>query len=123
MYITKYNALAKKNAYKIKSRIWITTEDGMFLGPGRIALLEAIEEHGSMSKAAKSMKMSYKKAWDLVDSMNKQSKELIVSPKTGGKNGGGSVLSDAGKRAIKIFNELDKANRTDLDEKIKGIKF
>ena len=69
------------------------------------------------------MKLSYKKAWDLVNSMNSQSKEPVVTPQTGGKNGGGSVLSKAGKKAIEIFNELDVKNRTELDEKIKGIKF
>lgn len=115
--------MSKKQKYKIKSRIWITTEEGTFLGSGRITLLQEIDKHGSISKAAKAMKMSYKKAWELVSSMNNQSENLLVTPKTGGKNGGGTVLSDAGKRAIKLFTELDEQNREELDKKIEGIKF
>jgi len=121
--IVKHNALTKKPIYRIKSRIWITTDDGTFLGDGRITLLKEIGEHGSISKAAKAMKMSYKKAWELVNSMNNQSKEILVHPKTGGKNGGGSELSEAGKRAIKLFNEINHGNRDFLDDKIKNIKF
>ena len=115
--------MSKNPNYKIKSRIWITTEEGTFLGAGRITLLEAIETHGSISKAAKSMKMSYKKAWGLVQSMNSQSKEPIIQPKTGGKNGGGSSVSDAGKKAIALFKKLDEENRIVLDKKIKTLKF
>ncbi|MBI1837768.1 MAG: LysR family transcriptional regulator [Flavobacteriia bacterium] len=74
--------IAKK--YKIKSRIWICTEEGTFLGEGRIELLKKIDEFGSISKAAKAMKMSYKKAWELVNSMNEQSQEPIVTGKIGG---------------------------------------
>ena len=47
--------------YKIKSRIWIEADDNILLGEGRVALLKAIEETGSLTKAAKSLKMSYKK--------------------------------------------------------------
>ncbi|MDX2362291.1 MAG: LysR family transcriptional regulator [Crocinitomicaceae bacterium] len=113
----------KQKSYKIKSRIWITTEEGTFLGEGRIALLKEIEEHGSISKAAKAMKMSYKKAWELVNSMNKQGPELLVTPTIGGTGGGGSTLSDAGKKAIKIFTELNTGNRTYLDNQLKEIEF
>lgn len=112
-----------KPRYRIKSRIWITTDEGTFLGAGRITLLKEIEKHGSISKAAKAMNMSYKKAWRLVNSMNTQGKELLVTPKIGGKNGGGSVLSDEGKKAIELFNALDEQNRMYLDQKIDEIEF
>lgn len=115
--------MSKVPKYKIKSRIWITTDEGTFLGAGRITLLEAIETYGSISKAAKSMKMSYKKAWGLVNSINSQSKEPIVRPITGGKNGGGSSVSKAGKKAILLFKKLDEENRMLLDEKIKNLDF
>ena len=51
--------------YKIKSRIWIEADGDILLGEGRVALLKAIESTGSLSKAAKSLKMSYKKAWSV----------------------------------------------------------
>lgn len=109
--------------YKIKSRVWITTEDGTFLGEGRISLLKEIEKHGSISQAAKEMKMSYKKAWELVSSMNKQGPELLVIPKTGGAGGGGSILSEGGKKAIALFAKLNDENKSYLDAKISELNF
>ena len=89
--------------YKVKSRIWIETENGMFLGNGRIKLLKAIEETGSLSKAAKSIGMSYKKAWNLIDSVNNHAEKEVVSKSVGGKDGGGTYLTPYGKQLIKEF--------------------
>ena len=61
--------------YKIKSRIWVEAGDNVLVGEGRVKLLKAIEIEGSLSKAAKSIGMSYKKAWTLVDAVNKSAKE------------------------------------------------
>lgn len=123
MFIVKHNEVKKKPKYTIKSRIWITDGENTFLGEGRIFLLKEIEKHGSISKAAKAMKMSYKKAWQLVNSMNEQAPELLVTPKTGGVGGGGSVLSEAGKRAIEAFSQINKANREYLDVKMNELEF
>lgn len=94
--------------FSIGSRIWIGSEEGMFLGEGRIALLELIDTHGSISTAAKEMGMSYKKAWRLVDTMNKNAPKPLVKQQIGGKGGGGTALSDAGKKAIEAYHELKK---------------
>ena len=69
------------------------------------------------------MQMSYKKAWNLVDSMNKQAPELLVTPKAGGTGGGGSIVSESGHKAIKLFNEISEANRRYLDERMNKVKF
>ena len=118
MFIVKHNELTKKPKYTIKSRIWITDGESTFLGEGRIFLLKEIEKHGSISKAAKAMKMSYKKALQLVSAINDQAPELLVTPKIGGVGGGGSELSEAGKRAIEVFSEINEANREYLDVKL-----
>lgn len=102
--------------YHIKSRIWIGSAKGMLLGEGRIALLREIEKHGSISKAAKSMEMSYKKAWRLVDEMNKNAKKPLVQQKIGGKGGGGTVLSESGLKAIRIYTELIEKEHAFLKE-------
>lgn len=94
--------------YKIKSKIWIETDEGVFLGDGRIKLLKAIAETGSLSKAAKSLKMSYKKAWHLLDSVNKQGKEALVVTSIGGKNGGGTHLTAYGKSMITQFEQINQ---------------
>ena len=115
--------MSKSKTYSINSRIWICTENGTYLGEGRISLLKAIEKHGSISKAAKDMKMSYKKAWKLVDSMNSRGDELLVNRKIGGAGGGGSELSEAGKKAITLFKEIRNSNREHLDQKIAEMDF
>jgi len=84
-------------------RIWIEGPEGTFLGYGRVVLLERIIEHGSISAAARSMEMSYRHAWELVDSMNRQSRSPVVVKSTGGRGGGGALVTDAGEQAIETF--------------------
>lgn len=101
------DAAVSKDAYTIKGRIWIEGRDReTFLGFGRVTLLQRIAEYGSISQAARSMEMSYKHAWDLVDSMNRNAGRLLVETLTGGKGGGGAKLTDAGRDAIHVFWEL-----------------
>lgn len=91
------------NDFQLRGRLWIEGPDGTFLGYGRVVLLERIKECGSISAAAKSMKMSYRHAWQLVDSMNRQSSDPVVEKSTGGRGGGGALVTDAGERAIACF--------------------
>jgi molybdate transport system regulatory protein len=91
-----------------RGRVWVDGPEGTFIGYGRVVLLERIMEHGSISKAAKSMEMAYRHAWDLVDSMNRQTKRPFVVLATGGKGGGGAQVTAAGKKAIKIFRQFHK---------------
>lgn len=86
-----------------RGRIWIDGNEGTFIGHGRVVLLERIRQYGSITKAAKSMEMSYRHAWDLVDSMNRQSGEPFVVSTTGGKGGGGAQVTRAGENAIRLF--------------------
>jgi molybdate transport system regulatory protein len=86
-----------------RGRIWIDGTDGTFLGHGRVALLERIREYGSITKAAKAMEMSYRHAWDLVNSMNRQAERPFVELATGGKGGGGARVTEEGERAIQLF--------------------
>lgn len=84
-------------------RIWIDGPEGTFVGYGRIVLLERIREYGSITKAARSMDMSYRHAWELVDSMNRQAVRPFVEAVTGGRGGGGARLTDDGEAAIRLF--------------------
>lgn len=108
--------------YKIKSRIWIEGENGTFLAEGRIALLKMIIELGSISAAAKSMKMSYKKAWEIIDGMNKESKKPLVERVSGGKGGGGTIVTNEGVKAIQLFEELNTNCQKYLDKEVKKLK-
>jgi len=98
-----------------RGRVWIDGPEGTFIGYGRVVLLERIEEHGSITQAAKSMQMAYRHAWDLVDSMNRQAKAPLVELATGGRGGGGARVTETGKKAIRVFKRF----REDLDAFLK----
>lgn len=92
-----------KSGFQWRGRLWLEGEEGTFLGHGRVVLLERIREHGSLAQAARSMEMSYKHAWDLLDSMNRQAGCKLVETSRGGKSGGGARLTVTGERAIAVF--------------------
>lgn len=94
-------------SYTVEGHIWIEGAEGTFLGVGRVTLLERIKEFGSITRAARSLNMSYRKAWELVESMNRQSTAPLVTASAGGKNGGGAALTGAGEKAIETFRKLD----------------
>ena len=95
---------------QLQPEAWLTlrigTQEGRFLGPGRVELLELIHETGSINKAAKEMKMSYKKAWEMIHEMNRQCKEPLVVSKSGGEDGGGTVVTKDGQKLICMYKEI-----------------
>lgn len=93
---------------KIKSKIWIETDEGIIISEGRIRLLKLIEATGSLNKAAKEMNISYQKAWKLVDASNKASREPLVATQIGGNKGGGTVITPYGKLLIESFEKINK---------------
>ena len=94
--------------YKIKSRIWIEANGEILLGKGRVSLLKAIEETGSLSKAARSLNMSYKKAWNLINDVNIRAQKPVVKMSIGGKGGGGAILTQYGKSLINAFESINE---------------
>jgi molybdate transport system regulatory protein len=76
-------------------------------GPGKAELLEKIASEGSISKAAKAMDMSYSRAWQLVDAMNSAFRKPLVESSTGGKKGGGAVLTKHGEEVLSLFRRLE----------------
>jgi len=108
--------------YKIKSRIWIESNNKVLIGEGRVNLLRAIGETGSLSKAAKSLDLSYKKAWQLLDSVNKSAKKPVTINSIGGKGGGGAELTEYGKSLILIFDDINKNCWEFLDQQLEKIK-
>lgn len=87
------------------------------IGPGKADLLEAIESSGSISAAARQMGMSYKRAWDLVDIMNRSFKEPLVATATGGSHGGGAQVTAFGQSVLRLYRDLEtKANASVTQE-------
>ena len=87
-------------------RLWVERAGHAVLGPGRLELLEAIERCRSISAAARELRMSYRRAWLLVDSINRAAGVALVRTQTGGAEGGGAELTDQGRMAISAFREL-----------------
>jgi molybdate transport system regulatory protein len=103
------------NPHHLKSRLEVETEVGAFLGDKRIRLLEAIDQHGSINSAAQFVPLSYKAAWDAVDIMNNLADEPLVTRVVGGKHGGGTRLTDYGRRIVALYRALESEYQAALD--------
>ncbi len=79
------------------------------VGPGKIALLRAVRDTGSISAAARALELSYKKAWRLVDDMNSMFASPVVETHMGGSERGGAQLTALGARLIEIYAEASQA--------------
>ncbi|HOK23665.1 MAG TPA: winged helix-turn-helix domain-containing protein [Candidatus Hydrothermia bacterium] len=108
----------KPGQFELKGKLWIESDKGTFLGYGRVTLLERVKEYGSISKAAKSMNMSYRQAWGIINSMNKQAGKPLVETKIGGRKGGGSRLTETGEKVVKQFCRIHKSFTSFLQEEI-----
>ena len=96
---------------ELDGTIWLRAGDNNWGGHGRIALLSAIGQTGSITAAAKAVGLSYKAAWDAIDTMNNLAGEPLVVRTTGGKGGGGSVLTPRAERLIESFRVLEAEHR------------
>lgn len=103
---------------RIQFRLRITKGADIAVGPGKIDLLEAIAKTGSITAAARKLRMSYRRAWLLVDTMNRCFKDPVVAAAVGGKRGGGAQLTAAGKRAVRHYRRGErmaaKASKAEL---------
>lgn len=91
--------------------VWLTVGGENLGGPGRMALLAQIAECGSITHAAKAVKMSYKAAWDAIDTMNNLAGEPLVARVAGGKGGGGTVLTRRGAQLVENFQLIEREHR------------
>jgi molybdate transport system regulatory protein len=102
----------------IQFRLRIRNGDDIAVGPGKIALLEAIANAGSITAAAKSLGMSYRRAWLLVDTMNRCFKTRVVETEAGGSHGGGTQLTAVGAQLVSSYRLIEaraaKAGATEI---------
>lgn len=97
-------------------RIFLDTDEGVLLAGQRVHLLEAIEQHGSIQKAAKAVGLSYKSAWDAVNTMNNLCDQPLVQREVGGRRGGGSHLTEHGRNMIHLFRAVESEYQRALDK-------
>jgi molybdate transport system regulatory protein len=99
----------------VRSKVWLEKDGKLFMGWGRSTLLERIDQLGSISAAARSMKLAYRNAWLWVEAMNRLAPSPLVIKSPGGPAGGQARLTDAGRRIVKEY----KAKRTSVREIIR----
>ncbi len=87
----------------------LVMDSGARIGPGKAALLESVASTGSISAAARSMGMDYKRAWLQIDSLNRAFLTPIVTRTTGGAGGGGAILSPFGQELLVRYRQLEAA--------------
>ena len=88
-------------------RLRIVLAPGARLGPGKIDLLEAIAESGSIRAAGNRLRMSYRRAWSLVAELNRMFAEPLVTAEAGGRGGGGARLTPLGREIIRRFRRME----------------
>jgi molybdate transport system regulatory protein len=107
---------SKDNAIELHGSLWMTVDGEKFGGENRVALLAKIAECGSITQAAKAVKMSYKAAWDAIDTMNNLAGEPLVERVAGGKGGGGTHLTLRGEQLVANFRTLEREHRRFIEQ-------
>jgi molybdate transport system regulatory protein len=93
---------------EVRFRMRIRKGEHIAVGPGKIALLEAVREQGSISAAARSLGMSYRRAWLLIDELNKSLKSPATISEQGGQSGGGCVLTPVGEDIVRLYRDVER---------------
>jgi molybdate transport system regulatory protein len=102
-------------ALEVGGAVWLQSGTHALGGAARIALLAAIEESGSITGAAKAVGMSYKAAWDAIDTMNNLAGVALVLRASGGKGGGGTTLTPTAQRLIETYRVIEREHRRFLE--------
>jgi molybdate transport system regulatory protein len=95
----------------VRFRLRLYRDEGIAIGPGKVALLEAIIATGSISAAARSLSMSYRRAWLLVDELNRALKMPAVIAGAGGRHGGGAALTPLGEELVQRYRAIEESSR------------
>jgi molybdate transport system regulatory protein len=96
-----------KTRPEVRFRMRIRKDGTVALGPGKVELLEAVREHGSISAAARSLDMSYRRAWLLIDELNQSLKSPATVSEQGGQSGGGCVLTPVGENIVRLYRDVE----------------
>lgn len=113
---------SKQSKITCRPRIRIKAGKDIALGPGKVDLLEAIERTGSISAGARELGLSYRRAWDLVDTMNHCFKHPLVARVKGGKGGGGAQLTSEGREILDLYRSMETKALKAIDPEWKTVQ-
>lgn len=113
----------KEPKIEVRSKVWLEVLNRPFLGPGRQMLLRAVDEQGSISKAAKLLQMTYRRAWGQIKGMEEQLGLPLVVKQTGGQGGGGAVLTMEARELLVKYEKLIDGVEKEIDEKFARVFF
>jgi len=115
--------MSKPDAKSLPSlSIRIDLDSESRIGPGKILLLENIHASGSISAACRAMDMSYKRAWDLVDEINRICRQVAVERQTGGKQGGGATLTPFGLSLVARYRKIERAAASAARKELQALR-
>lgn len=106
--MTKNTKTSTIDPHRIRFRMRIVRDDEIAIGPGKVDLLEAIASEGSISGAARRMSMSYRRAWLLLDQMNRSLSTPATVSAMGGQAGGGCMLTSVGEEIVRLYRDIER---------------
>ena len=109
------------NGLDIRSKIWIEVDGEPVFGRGRRFLLEAIDSHGSINRAAREVDISFRKAWGHIKAMEERLGVKLIDRQTGGKNGGGAALTADARKFLRKYEALEKDIQAIVDKRFETI--
>ena len=109
------------NVLGIRSKLWIEADGEPVFGRGRRFLLEAIDSHGSINRAAREVDISFRKAWSHIKAMEERLGVKLVERQAGGKNGGWAVLTNDARTFLKKYEALEKGIQEIVDKRFRKV--
>ena len=111
----------KASKVQVRSKVWLEAQGRPVLGPGRQGLLRAVDEQGSISRAARLLKISYRKAWGQLKAMETQLGLPLVRKQTGGQGGGSARLTAEARDLLSKYARLSRGMEEEVNEKFRRI--
>jgi len=118
----RFKTMKKLNPSVILVRPRIYLSDSLAIGPGKIDLLRLVGEQQSIAAAARTLKIPYKRAWVLIDSLNQGFGKPVVETTSGGKGGGGTSLTELGQQLVERYDALEKRLNAQAADELAAVR-
>jgi len=106
---------------QVRSKVWLEAQGRPVLGPGRLELLQYIDKQGSISRAARLLEMTYRKAWGQIKAMEEQLDLALVEKQAGGRGGGGARLTPEARELLAKYFRLAQGIEEEVDRRFQEI--